>query len=178
MQTDERKEFARSLATMFSVYVATVTDDMLTAWWRVLAKYELRDIRAAFTLHLTDPAYGFRSPTPADIVKHLEITMPAKRRTHCAAILNAARVEAAPHRERIRMLQTERDLGLQVDFVAYVRALDTERSAIQTIMGRPEVVAARRELEPPPIVSQARLGMAPAATVLNSIKRIANGQRD
>lgn len=174
MERSDRELFAKAMAELFSAYAVPVTDGMMTVWWRALWPYQINEITQAFSMHVRDTSYGYRQPTPADIIKHITITMPAERREKAATIVRSARLHAAPAHDRLSMLKTERDLGLWSDEAAWKREVDRVESEIRRIMGSPAVVQAMALVYPKQ--QQERRGEMRALDA--TLKEIGHGQRD
>jgi hypothetical protein len=115
----DRQTFATVMAQTFSVYGVTVTETMLSAWWATLEPYNMQAVTAAFSHHIGDyVGHGYRAPTPADIRRILEETLPALVRQRSAFILAEAREQTALYRERIATLRSEVTLGLTTEDMA------------------------------------------------------------
>lgn len=175
MEMHDRKRFAEAMAELFSAYAVPVTDAMMTVWWRALSPYQINEITQAFSLHVRDTNYGYRQPTPADIIKHITITMPATRRDKAVGIVRAAREFAAPHHERLAMLRTERALGLWTDEAAWCVEVDRVEAEIRRIMGASAVVAAMSLIYRPRPPAE-RTGEMRALDA--TLKEMGHGQRD
>lgn len=77
MRVEDRKQFAQAIGATFTLYGQAVTDDVIRLWWNVLDGYKLDAVLSALSYHVADyQGYGHRLPTPADIRKHLEVTLP------------------------------------------------------------------------------------------------------
>lgn len=141
MNETDRSEFAEALAQLFAIYNDELTKRVLNAWWGVLHPYNLSAIMAAMNLHAGDPDRGMFRPTPADIRRHLERTIPTMIGEKRDSVLRDARARAAPHRDRIERIRC--DVTLKLIDAKVADALIAEQVAkIQSIMARPEVVAA------------------------------------
>lgn len=146
MQHSEKREFSLALAQLFAIYGTELTDNLLNAWWAILEPYSMPAIKAAMNLHAGDIDKGQFSPKPADIRRHLELTLPALGRARCAEIINEAKARAAPIRESIAILHTEVKLGLRSPSSAALK-IDEYHAELVAIASEPAVVAARRGIQ-------------------------------
>lgn len=113
MNESDRKPFAESMAQVFGVYGAELTQATLDAWWGVLAaEYSLREVQFAMNAHVKDPERGRFRPVPADILLHLTKTLPAARAARAAQRKARARELAAPLERELYQLQTDLRNGL------------------------------------------------------------------
>lgn len=112
MQPNDRRQFGEALTQLFAVYGAELTDRVLTAWWGVLAPYKLTAVLAAMNLHAGDIERGMFRPTPADVKKHLEVTIPRMMDERRAKIAAEAQARIAPLRDRIATIENDVRLGL------------------------------------------------------------------
>lgn len=141
MQKHERKEFAEALTQLFAVYGADLTDRVLTAWWGVLSPYKLNAVLAAMNLHAGDVERGMYRPTPADVRKHLELTIPGMIRARRERIARDARERCIPLRERAMTAENDLRLGLLTPDEAE-RIIGTCQLTIAQILAEPDVVLA------------------------------------
>lgn len=108
MQQADRKPFAAALAATFGVYGQTITPDVIRIWWNVLDGYRLDAVLSALSYHVADhEGHGYRLPTPADVRRHLEVTLPRLAAEEARPIVEA-------HRERIRVID-EQIMRLKAD---------------------------------------------------------------
>lgn len=143
MKPSDRTRFAENMRGTFSVYAAPVTAELLETWWRVLEPYTMDAVAAAFTCHIRDfRGYGHRVPTPADLVRILEETLPAAMKANNDVLLERARLEALPHREAVALLDTKFTLELITDEQRMAGQLPHMR-AINEIYARPSIVRAK-----------------------------------
>lgn len=113
MQPNDRKRFADALAATFAVYGQTITPDVIRIWWNVLDGYRLDAVLAALSYHVGDhEGHGYRLPTPADVRKHLEITLPRLAAEEARPYLDEHRARIAEVSEKIQRLRADVRLGL------------------------------------------------------------------
>lgn len=113
MQPSEKKRFADALAATFAVYGQTITPDVIRIWWNVLDGYRLDAVLAALSFHVGDhEGHGYRLPTPADVRKHLETTLPRLAADEARPYLDEHRARIAAVEEKIRLLHSDVRLGL------------------------------------------------------------------
>lgn len=74
MNASDRAEFARLLAGVMAIYQRDVSEFALGVWWNACERYDMDQVRTAFTAHTMDPEVGQFPPKPADIVKQLQGT--------------------------------------------------------------------------------------------------------
>lgn len=141
MQPHDRREFSEALTHLFSIYGDDVTKKMLDAWWGVLSPYHLNAVLAAMNLHAGDVERGMYRPTPADVRKHLEVTIPGMMRARRDAIARDARERIGPMRERIAQLRNDVRLGILKPAEADVLIAPIQQN-IQCILAEPSVVLA------------------------------------
>lgn len=111
MNADDRPNFAKAMAHLFSNYGDEVTDNLLDSWWGALAPHALREILWAMNKHVTDPAYGHRRPTISDVVRHITETLPAEKRRRKNEKIRAARDRIAPLEEELYGLEADVRVG-------------------------------------------------------------------
>lgn len=143
MKTHDRREFSRSVNQLFAIYGDEVTQQLLDAWWSILDPYRLDAVQAAMNLHASDIDKGRFRPTPADIRRHLEETLPAMGKLHCERILRASRIRIGVHREHIARLLADRQLHLVSDDELQTR-IGSEHKHIAAIEAEPQYQAAMR----------------------------------
>jgi hypothetical protein len=82
MNDTDKQSFSDALDELYAFYEAhTINRD---AWWRILSKYPLEQVKAGFDAHMADPEQGIYPPKPAHIVGHIErlkAQRPAAQRT-------------------------------------------------------------------------------------------------
>lgn len=172
MNFDDRKAFAAALAQMFCVYAVPVTPLLIDAFWTTLEIYSIQNITAAFTLHVRDPQWGHRAPTPADIIKHLTVTMPDLVRQHCEQILAGARTRLALLHEEAAQLSNDIKIGAVTGLAANesrdrVLQLVDKMTAINA---EPQIIAARQALAKQP----QKYDQLPPV-IASAVRRIAHG---
>lgn len=86
MRSTDRKQFAATLAAVYSLYRSELSEAVLQMWWGALSGYEIEAIASALTAHTSNPDTGQFLPKPADVVKMLGGT------TKDAAIVAFAKV--------------------------------------------------------------------------------------
>lgn len=144
MKRSDHAAFAAALSATFSVYSIECTPLLLDAWWTALEPYTLAGVEAALAYHVGDyVGFGWRAPTPADVRKILEETLPALKRHRCSAILADAMTRIAPHREAINHAWTMFDDLHIIGTDEYTRTRTKEQEAIDAINAEPQVVEAR-----------------------------------
>ena len=156
----DRRAFAEALNQMFSIYGDEVTNRMRDAWWGVLSPYNMDAVLAAMNLHAGDVERGMFRPTPADVRKHLEITIPEMMRSRRDKIAREARSRIAPQLERIAKLENDVRLGLLTDEQAAVK-VEPIRQNIRHILSEPHVT----------------LALAPSASLRDDEQHIAHRDR-
>jgi hypothetical protein len=113
MQQNDKKPFADALAATFAVYGQTITPDVMRIWWNVLDGYRLDAVLSALSYHVGDhEGHGYRLPTPADVRKHLETTLPRLAADEARPFLDAHRARIAKVNEQIMRLRADVQLGL------------------------------------------------------------------
>lgn len=113
MTPEDRATFATAMTRLFAIYGDELTDNLLDAWWGVLKPYELREVRYAMNAHATDPDKGRFRPTPADMIRHITETLPAKLAQERRARKAAARDRMQPLEAELLLLEREVALGLK-----------------------------------------------------------------
>lgn len=108
----DRAQFGIAVGQLMAVYKEDITPLLLEAWWSVMQPYQLRAVTAAMELHLADIDAGRFAPKPADIRKHLEVTLPKMARAHLGRVVRESEGRAAVLREQILQLQTRVRLGM------------------------------------------------------------------
>lgn len=141
MQKSDRKQFAAALTQLFAVYGAELTERVLTAWWGVLSPYKLEAVLAAMNLHAGDVDRGMYKPTPADVRRHLERTLPAMLHERRSEVARGAYAQIAPLRERLAVARNDHWLGL-LDERDLQRIADDTNREINRIMQSHDVALA------------------------------------
>lgn len=134
MDPVDRPAFATAMTRLFAIYGDELTESLLDAWWGVLAPYELRDVRQAMNAHATDPDKGRFRPTPADMIRHITETLPAKRRQLYVQRIRDARDRCAPLEEKLYRLKADIRNGIETDHravMAQINGLAMQIAAIQ-----------------------------------------------
>lgn len=147
MRKQDRKPFAAALGATFTLYGQTISGDIIQIWWNVLDGYKIDAVLSALSYHVADyQGYGHRLPTPADVRRHLEITLP-----------RLANESSQPKRIEFQAMIAEIDEAARV--VAFNRranAITVERAALEldalskrkkAIQANPEYIAAHRPLD-------------------------------
>lgn len=80
MDSADRHDFSIAMTRLFAIYGEPLTENLLSAWWGVLAPYPLDDVKLGMNHHAQDPVAGRFRPTPADVIRHLTETIPTARR--------------------------------------------------------------------------------------------------
>lgn len=123
MQQADRKPFAAALAATFGVYGQTITPDVIRIWWNVLDGYRLDAVLSALSYHVADhEGHGYRLPTPADVRRHLEVTLPRLAAEEARPIVEEYRERIRAINEQIMRLKADVRLGLVEHSVAAARA--------------------------------------------------------
>lgn len=79
MMTDQDKsEFAAILRGVADVYSREMTLDSIRLWWRLLSRFNVSQVKAAFEAHMMDSDAGRFMPMPAHIVGKIEKMNPSK----------------------------------------------------------------------------------------------------
>lgn len=135
MNKNDTQDFGAAMTRLFAIYGESLTDNLLSAWWGVLASYPLDEVKQAMNHHAKDPVAGRFRPTPADIIRHLTETIPAARRLAADALrrdyterlgllVNAQLRDAADH--RLGLITAEENTKRQKRHADDVRALRAE----------------------------------------------------
>lgn len=144
MVEEDRRAFGAALAEMFSLYGVEVTPTMLNAWWGILQPHPLAEVKVAMGLHASDPAAGRFKPLPADIIRHITETIPARRAGHAHKRAALARDQLDPLEDRLLQVENDVRLGLisQEQAVPEMTDLRAQIGAIRSRAGlddRPRV---------------------------------------
>ena len=91
MTNDDRKEFVRTLASVYAMNRVDLSDDVAELWRQILSGYELTPLKDAFANHLKNPDAGQYPPKPADIVRELGGTTQDKSLLAWASVMQAVR---------------------------------------------------------------------------------------
>lgn len=67
--------FSAMLEDVSALYGKTVTEMQMAMYFRILAPYPIKSVRAAFDAHAKDPERGRFMPMPADLLAKLEAAM-------------------------------------------------------------------------------------------------------
>ncbi|HEY3434281.1 MAG TPA: hypothetical protein VGK41_01375 [Solirubrobacterales bacterium] len=108
MNHNDRPRFAEAMTGMFAAYSAELTEATLSIWWGLLQRYDLREVREAMAEHLRTSKWA---PTPADVIHHLEETLPARRRAERIQRIRAIRDKIEPLDREFLLLKSALDLG-------------------------------------------------------------------
>ncbi|MES2347004.1 MAG: hypothetical protein V4641_05470 [Pseudomonadota bacterium] len=141
MHDHERKDFAEAMNQLFAIYGDEVTNRLRDAWWGVLSPYRLSAVMAAMNLHAGDVQRGSYRPTPADICKHLEVTIPGMIAERRNRIVREARSRIAPLQEAIAQLDSDVKIGARDAEYAAVEREQLEYT-IRGILAEPDCVMA------------------------------------
>jgi hypothetical protein len=79
MIDSDKSEFAKLLKTSMAIYQQEVTADVIGLWWNSLNRFEVTQVREAFSRHIQDIKTGKFAPRPADILAILEMMNPDGR---------------------------------------------------------------------------------------------------
>lgn len=146
MQSTDRRAFGSALAATFAIYGQTLTKDVIELWWRVLDGYKLDAVLTALSHHVGDyEGHGHRVPTPADIRRHLEVTLPALARAEAKPFIDLHRAMIEANEERIRRIEADVSLGLVPHHIAQAQIVGL-RALVRMATEDPEYQAALRGL--------------------------------
>lgn len=113
MRDQDRKPFADALAATFATYGQVITPAIIRLWWNVLDGYRLDAVLSAISYHVGDyEGYGGRCPTPADVRRHLEVTLPQLAREQARPTVEAGERRIGELREKAARLTADVRLGL------------------------------------------------------------------
>lgn len=116
---DDKRQFAKALGATFTLYGQTVSDGVIRLWWNVLDGYRLDAVLAAISYHVGDyQGHGHRLPTPADVRRHLEVTLPAIAREQSREIVERSQKRIGELNDEAAQLANDVRLGLLTDTVA------------------------------------------------------------
>lgn len=158
MQPSDRKQFGEALAATFAVYGHALTPDVIRIWWNVLDGYRLDAVLAALSFHVGDhEGHGYRLPTPADVRKHLETTLPRLAAEEARPFVEAHQAKIAAVIEQQGRLVTDVQLGLvdhtvaaaQMNMYAVKRRELNDDPAYRKALAGP-AIRDEPENEPPP----------------------------
>lgn len=141
MLARDQKEFAEAMNQLFAIYGDEVTNRMRDAWWGVLMPYKLNAIMAAMNLHAGDVERGTYRPTPADIRRHLEVTIPGMIKDRRDQIVRDARERLSPLKAQHSLLRNDVRIGVKKVEDARGEAAAIE-AQIRAILSEPDVVMA------------------------------------
>jgi hypothetical protein len=79
MIDQDRNEFAALLKSSMAIYQQETGVDVVRIWWASLSRFELSQVREAFSRHIQDIKTGKFAPRPADILAILEMMNPDGR---------------------------------------------------------------------------------------------------
>lgn len=71
MNDTDKAVFTQILAGTLECYGRAVTPSAIGMWWAALARYDMREVRLAFTRYVQDPEQGRYPPTPAGILAQM-----------------------------------------------------------------------------------------------------------
>lgn len=71
MRPSDRKEFAQLVTDVHAYHRMDASKFVLDIWWVACEPFEMEQIRAAITRHVTDPESGKYLPKVADVVRQL-----------------------------------------------------------------------------------------------------------
>ena len=129
MQQNDRRAFGDAMAATFAVYGQSLTKDVIELWWRVLDGYRIDAVLTALSHHVGDfEGHGHRVPTPADIRRHLEKTLPALARAEARPFVDQHERRIAGSTEEMRRIDADVLLGLmdRDDAILRFRALKAQ----------------------------------------------------
>lgn len=69
MQATDKQAFAGLLVTIGELYSKQISPILSKLYWRMLERFEWKDIVDALQAHVQDPDYGQFMPKPADIIR-------------------------------------------------------------------------------------------------------------
>lgn len=90
MTETDRQDFAKLLADAMAFYRQDVSAFAMTVWWSVCERYDLAQVRKAFTAHAMNADNGQFAPKPADLIRVLEGTTTDKAAVAWGKALDAA----------------------------------------------------------------------------------------
>jgi hypothetical protein len=79
MIDQDKNEFAALLKSSMAIYQQETGVDVVRIWWASLNRFELSQVREAFSRHIQDIKTGKFAPRPADILAILEMMNPDGR---------------------------------------------------------------------------------------------------
>jgi|GEM_PF-189973 len=71
MDEGDREAFAELVTEALGFYRQDVTEFQLEIWWEALRRFELAEVRKAFSFHIQNPDRGQFPPRPADVTRYL-----------------------------------------------------------------------------------------------------------
>jgi hypothetical protein len=79
MIDEDKKEFAALLKSSMAIYQQEASADVLRIWWAALQRFDISQVREAFSRHIQNIKSGTFAPRPADILSQLEMMNPDGR---------------------------------------------------------------------------------------------------
>jgi hypothetical protein len=71
MNDTDKAVFTQILAGTLECYGRAVTPSAIGMWWAALVRYDMREVRLAFTRYVQDPEQGRYPPTPSGILAQM-----------------------------------------------------------------------------------------------------------
>lgn len=71
MNNQDKKDFAATMILAAEVYNKTLSPELLTIYFDLLADFHVDQVSDAISKHLVDPEQGSFFPKPADIVRNM-----------------------------------------------------------------------------------------------------------
>jgi hypothetical protein len=79
MIDSEKNEFAAMFKASMSIYQQEAGTEVLRLWWAALSRFDISQVREAFSRHIQDAKAGKFAPRPADIIGVIEAMNPDGR---------------------------------------------------------------------------------------------------
>lgn len=86
----DRQEFAQLLSDAMAFYRQDVSTFAMSVWWAACERFDLQQVRKAFTAHAMNPDNGQFAPKPADLIRVLEGTTTDRAAAAWGKALDAA----------------------------------------------------------------------------------------
>lgn len=90
MTETDRQEFAKLLADVMAFYRQDLSTFASSVWWDAFVRFDLEQVRKAFTAHAMNPDSGQFAPKPADLIRVLEGTTTDRAAVAWGKALDAA----------------------------------------------------------------------------------------
>ena len=79
MIDSEKSEFAAMFKASMAIYQQEAGTEVLRLWWAALVRFDISQVREAFSRHIQDSKAGKFAPRPADIIGVIEAMNPDGR---------------------------------------------------------------------------------------------------